>query len=159
MSQPCEGMQSVIPSEKPDRQGDGLNRDINGSEDRNFLTAGKDRQSFEKERVMKPIEISDDLFCGRIDFCDAAVSNGCEELSCGEYHRKWPTPEQYLEEYGKEYPDDWAVYFTKAGQWFEYQIDNYATAKNWQKEFPDDIWIIICACTIFGKPDDYWRPL
>ena len=40
--------------------------------------------------------------------------NGCD--GCRNYNRKWPTPEQYREEYGKEYNDDWPVWIL-IGTW------------------------------------------
>jgi hypothetical protein len=101
---------------------------------------------------MIPIEISDNLFCGRTDFCDAAISNGCEGLSCGECHRKWPTPEQFKEEYGEKYPDDGAVYARckKIIGWYSMP---YYWAKT-SSEYDD----IVCACTPFIKPSKDWRP-
>jgi len=102
---------------------------------------------------MKPIEISNDLFCGRTDFCDAAISNGCEGLSCGECHRKWPTPEQFKEEYGEEYPDDGAIYFV--------EDDFYRDEISWKAgTYKDDFSsaYIVCACTPFGNPPADWRP-
>ena len=104
---------------------------------------------------MKPIEISDDLFCGRTDFCDAAVSNGCEELSCGECHRKWPTPEQFKEEYGKDWTG--AVYYHCTNG----ECDtNDCTAKEWSTKGYGCLCdpIVICACAPFGWPDKDWRP-
>jgi hypothetical protein len=35
---------------------------------------------------------------------------GLDRFSCDSCHRKWPTPEQFKEEYGEDYPDDGAVY-------------------------------------------------
>ena len=80
----------------------------------------------------------------------------CALGRCGRYHRKWPTPEQYKEEYGKEYPDDWAVYcFTFDGAKDTWVAGNYRYAKQCG-EYGDDF--IVCACTPWGKPPDDWRP-
>jgi hypothetical protein len=106
---------------------------------------------------MKPIEISDELFCGRIDFCDAAILNGCEELSCGECHRKHPTPEQFLEEYGEEWKG--AVYYLC----MDAECDNHRCgAKKWTTDeygcLIENERLTVCACTPFGKPGKDWRP-
>ena len=106
---------------------------------------------------MKPIEISNDLFCGRTDFCDAAISNGCEGFSCGECHRKWPTPEQYQKEYGVEISKDFPVWYRLAdvGRYLPWSLKTYFEAI----EVTDDgIDQIVCACAPFGRPPDDWRP-
>jgi len=95
---------------------------------------------------MSVLEISDDLFCGRTGFCDAAISNGCEELSCGECHRKWPTHVQFEKEYGKKWKGA-CYYFTNNEHW--------ADAISWAPA--DVITSVVCACTPFGKPNDNWR--
>jgi len=108
---------------------------------------------------MKPIEISDNLFCGRADFCDAAINNGCEELSCGECHRKWPTPEQYKKEYGEEYPNDGAVYYFYHGKWQVIKLSHAKTISEFSHK--ENSWLrcpIVCARTPFGKPGMDWRP-
>ncbi|MDR0443233.1 MAG: hypothetical protein LBH44_07505 [Treponema sp.] len=121
---------------------------------------------------MKPIEISDDLFCGRMDFCDAAVSNGCEELSCGECHRKWPTPEQFKEEYGYEWPNDGPVWYrhsynpvverNKKNKPVKIDMETIKYNPWYLTEFASAIKNhpvhIVCACTPWGKPPDDWRP-
>jgi hypothetical protein len=40
--------------------------------------------------------------------CYGKIDGNCE--GCSAYHRKWPTPEQYKEEYGGEYPEDGAAW-------------------------------------------------
>ena len=81
---------------------------------------------------------------------------------CGKYHRKWPTPEQFLEEFGEEYPDDAAVYelietpekgFDDKPKPFFWNTSEY---RNTRLLFPESL--IICACTPWGKPPDNWRP-
>jgi len=100
---------------------------------------------------VKPIELKNDLFCSRVDFCDAAISNGCEELSCGECHRKWPTPEQFQEEYGENYPLNGAVYALFEDYWKPTSLFEATHPMRGKL-------IIVCACTPFGKPDEEWRP-
>ena len=76
------------------------------------------------------------------------------------FHRKWPTPEQYREEYGREYPDDWAVYvweyipYPNNDYKYKWVVKDYLFAKT----LPLKDKIIICACTPWGKPPDNWRP-
>ena len=81
----------------------------------------------------------------------------CRDCHC--YHRKHPTPEQYKEEYGFEYPDDATVYLRKYygeagyGNW---GAGSYADRKAFSKFSPGVE--IICACTPFGRPPVAWRP-
>jgi len=88
-----------------------------------------------------------------IDFGDETCTGCCN------YHRKHPTPEQYKEEYGEEYHDDWAVYVL-----FETVISSswtaalFSEAKSSIAKNPSFYSNIICACTPFGSPDDDWRP-
>ena len=106
---------------------------------------------------MKPIEISDDLFCSWDNFCNAAISNSCDELSCGECHRKWPTPEQYLKEYGEKYPDEGAVYYLH--EYDGWDTGTYDEIQRIQSvDGKDVIKAIVCACTPWGCPPEEWRP-
>ena len=89
------------------------------------------------------------------------ISKCCDCRCC---HRKHPTPEQFKEEYGEEYPNDGAVYGRRTIN------DDKTIFADWRVMFFDD-WIIqthiipkdvviqtVCACTPFGKPDRDWRP-
>jgi len=81
-----------------------------------------------------------------------------ENKGCACYHRKHPTPEQFKEEYGKEYPDDGAVYvliksLKGSGYW---NIDGYGRYLAEMGGVIENL--IVCACTPYGKPDDNWRP-
>ena len=81
---------------------------------------------------------------------DAGV---CRKERCPHYHRKYPSLEQFREEYGYEYPDDGAVYELDENHW---PID-----RNWfvgAKKHCGKNSVIVCACTPFGIPDDNWRP-
>ena len=105
-------------------------------------------------------EIDKDFYCSASFYQNIKVSDSgtgyCRayKRSCGKicsaFHRKYPTPEQYKEEYGRELPDDFPVYALLNGSW---QVTNFFTAKeDW---FASDL---VCACTPFGKPDRDWRP-
>jgi hypothetical protein len=72
---------------------------------------------------------------------------------CPAYHRRYPTPEQFRQEYGEEYPDDGAVYILLDK--LLWAAGTYYNAKLY-KPYGDEL--IVCACTPFGKPDDDWRP-
>jgi len=99
---------------------------------------------------------------------DLCGSQGCGRQDCKNFHRKWPTPEQFEEEYGKEVPDDFPVWLNA---WYEneksmyvsgeYELMKYAVAKSFIELKNDDLikrWAILCACTPFGKPPKDWRP-
>jgi len=91
---------------------------------------------------------------------------------CNQCHRKHPTPEQFREEYGREYPKDWAVYSknnnqyderTKryGGKWAKWEVESYADfLKTVSNHHPDIAgrFIAVCAVTPFGRPGDNWRP-
>jgi len=75
----------------------------------------------------------------------------CTDNDCGFFHRKFPTPEQFKEEYGEEWTG--AVYFMDGDDPNDiWQIDCIENA------FEDERYYIICACTPFGKPPQDWRP-
>jgi hypothetical protein len=72
--------------------------------------------------------------------------------------RKWPTPEQYKEEYGEEYLNGSAVYWFNLAM-LQWTADSFLHAKV-IRDSParcNEIFII-CACTPWGKPPDNWRP-
>jgi len=103
-------------------------------------------------------EIDKEFYCsagayfgGNCDCFDGYCSDGCKNK-----HRKHPTPEQYKEEYGEEYPDNGAVYALEEAiidrNKKEWQVRTYFSAKHCAFEN------VVCACTPYGKPDDKWRP-
>ena len=70
------------------------------------------------------------------------------------YCYKWPTPEQFKEEYGREYPDEGAVWVRTKGETnYFWCITTYEVAKYRGKDT-----VIVCACTPCGKPADSWIP-
>jgi len=78
----------------------------------------------------------------------------CPE-SCRMRHRKWPTPEQFKE----EYREDWmgAVYYHCTDD----ECDtNDCTAKEWSTQDYGCLCdpMVVCVCTPFGRPDKDWRP-
>ena len=77
----------------------------------------------------------------------------CAKSKCENYHRKWPTPEQYKEEYGEAYPNEGAVFFRRYN-------DTHWAVGVWDtvRKFNPIDYITVCACTPFGKPDKGWRP-
>jgi hypothetical protein len=121
-------------------------------------------------------EINRDFYCSagydaRFEFEDGDMcpmqlhlepeDRDCKNCTC--YHRKYPTPQQFKEEYGHEYPDNAAVYIRGYNTereglsgwtviFYKYAKLNglYLVGKQEQQ--------IICACTPWGKPPDDWRP-
>lgn len=115
-------------------------------------------------------EIDKDFYCsaGKIVMGEnltliwCSESKKCGNYKCGNYHRKWPTPQQFLEEYGEEYPDDGAVYgLFEPGRSCNNQTKWIVTTL---EEAEHNLFLhihkenIICACTPFGKPSKDWRP-
>jgi len=86
-----------------------------------------------------------EIICGHFPDCPK---------TCRQYHRKYPTPDQYKEEYGEEWKG--AAYFhcTKEG------CDTECDAKEWTTKEHGCLHkpIIVCACTPIGKPPSGWRP-
>ena len=84
----------------------------------------------------------------------------CDTCSCK--HRKFPTPEQFKEKYGKEWAG--AVY-TICNHDCPIGEKRNCIFKNWSDEHPinpptscDSYLVKVCACTPFGKPPADWRP-
>jgi hypothetical protein len=67
--------------------------------------------------------------------------------------RKHPTPGQFKEEYGREYPEDGAAYALLQGV-KGWTICDYKMAKGFNEKSEP----VVCACAPFGKPGDDWRP-
>ena len=103
-------------------------------------------------------EIDNDFYCtlGRDIMKQRYLCNNeCASCNCEAYHRKWPTPEQYREEYGKEW--DGAVYATRDnGTWEGFGCINQAEAVTM---FDCQKTVVVCACTPWGKPPADWRPV
>ena len=119
-------------------------------------------------------EINRDLYCSAESYENGACNRfpsdsnagftvkvmGCLQCRCSYRHRKWPTPSQFKDEYGEEYPDKGAVYVlqeTSRKSWWitmEYHESKYKNPLT----AAGNIRIIVCACTPFGRPDGDWRP-
>jgi hypothetical protein len=104
-------------------------------------------------------EIDRDSYCSANDYSVGkcvVTDNHSECYHClDNYHRKYPTPEQFKEEHGEEWKG--AVYYHCTATY----CDDECEAKGW---LANDEYgclcepIIICACTPWGKPPDDWRP-
>jgi len=119
------------------------------------------------------LEMNKDFYCAIDSYneeghCDFYDDGGiCECCRC--FRRKWPTPEQFREEYGKEVPDDFPVWMYKGT--YDYSFKEAATTATYQwtlmtfkdaeafeRNYPMLSGQIVCACTPFGKPVKDWRP-
>ena len=97
-------------------------------------------------------EIDKNYYCSAGSWVGGACYEGisdCKECKC--YRRKWPKPEQFLEEYGHEYPADGAVYLLE-GEMLGYTTKIFRMAKI------SSGYYIICACTPWGCPPEGWKP-
>ena len=113
-------------------------------------------------------EINNDFYCSGNHFrgtvCNLRYDEDeglyllCEKHGCpyGNYTRKYPTPEQFKEDYGDEYPDEGAVY----ALYHDTDTDWFVTAywENAKDSYKEGKCLVVCACTPFGKPDKEWRP-
>jgi len=100
-------------------------------------------------------EISKDLFCSGDHYKDGwCLMGDCAHVdSCTRCHRKFPTPEQYQDEYGEKPKVGTAVY--NHLPIYGMNDDGWVIG-TWAGKLPGTITVI--ACTPFGKPDDGWRP-
>jgi hypothetical protein len=97
---------------------------------------------------------------GYCKYMDCACKCGNCSLRC----LKWPAPEQFKEEYGRNVPDDMPVWALKRasmmnrGQIIDssyWELTQYGLYKN----PPYDCYALaVVACTPWGKPPDTWRP-
>jgi len=110
-------------------------------------------------------EIDKDFYCSADFFKEGECLKGLYpplslcNIVCPYYHRKYPTPEHFKSEYGFDYPDNAAVYYNHAVILDEkgkhYSGWECGILKHATKQF--DV-IIVCACTLWGKPPEDWRP-
>ena len=129
-------------------------------------------------------EIDKDFYCsghsfGGVEWCNnrnrLCVGITKDNITCECLHRKHPTPQQFKEEYGEEYPDDGAVYIDvtyifpdKDGNPQRcYAVHSYWKYKEMKQGYEAGRPItnpyfglhgVYCACTPFGKPPLNWRP-
>ena len=108
-------------------------------------------------------EIDGDFYCAdnflkkfaNGTFCTSSYSKSCICLDnkCTLRHRKWPTPEQFREEYGREWPDDAPVHYLDDDHLnHAWELDLHVNAVD------DERYLIVCASTPWGKPPGDWRP-
>jgi len=85
----------------------------------------------------------------------------CHTL-CKHLHRKYPTVDQFYDEYKTDYTDEQPVWlligYCGGGDW---EIFSLKEAR--EKIMLIDLetgwdFVVVCACTPFGKPDNDWRP-
>ena len=83
---------------------------------------------------------------------------------CSLRHRKWPTPDQYLKEYGKKWTG--AIYANCIQPDCDIDFGDCPFFRNWwlcdmeegSLGHCENNIISICACTPWGKPPYDWRP-
>jgi hypothetical protein len=114
-------------------------------------------------------EIDREHFCSRYqvlpDECDNhkcpecchpidVVKNG--RKGCAFCHRKWPTPEQFEEEYGYK-PYGLFYWIRIGGEWMPDEEESPSVYRE-DVNYGSCLNEIVVACTPYGKPPDNWRP-
>jgi len=94
--------------------------------------------------------IDDDLYC----FANAFIKENCEGEDCIHKHHKYPTLDQYKEEYGEGWKGAVYCHCTCSECTTECDAKGWTTNEYGCLHNP----IIVCACTPFGKPPSGWRP-
>ena len=105
-------------------------------------------------------EINAEFYCGAFErpAKDCPDYGTCERLECEAYHRKWPTPEQFKAEYGREHPDDGPVWERLRPMMNAGVVGDWILKKHLDRCTNDTTGYCVCACSPFGKPPDDWRP-
>jgi len=112
-------------------------------------------------------EIDRDFFCPYyVDrYCILMGNNRlCNSEGCPQLGHKWPTPEQFREKWGVEWPDGGAVYCKsltpKENKESVWHIFSFYWFKENQSRYQanGETLLCVCACTPWGKPEDNWRP-
>ena len=116
-------------------------------------------------------EINRDFYCladkvannGLVNYCLLKGSlidllDHCKK--CKHCHRKWPTPEQFVEKYSYEWPNDAAVYVFNNRAYSEgyptkWEVKEYGGKSKWSTY--GNHYTIVCASTPWGIPDKDWR--
>ena len=100
-------------------------------------------------------EIDNDFYCAQ-----AVMARGCPNephcFNCCSRHHKWPTPEQFKEEYGREPPPGilvWAYFRETIYEHGDWMFGTYEVARECNSDKP-----CVIACTPWGKPPDDWEP-
>jgi len=106
-------------------------------------------------------DIHKNYFCSTAGMSDCPEKGNC--VSCPDCHRKWPTPEMFFQEYGKDYPYEWAVWFCIPGDdsFNNWTLMVYEDALKHEYELEKAGFqapsFIVCACTPWGKPPEDWE--
>jgi len=108
-------------------------------------------------------EIDRDFYCpaNAVGYVNQNSEHHCygDCYCCEHKRRKYPTPEQYREEYGEEWKG--AMYTKCFSDFCKFTDCPYS---GWSSDpLPDfaaecDTLTRVCACTPWGKPPDNWRP-
>ena len=86
--------------------------------------------------------------------CGVDTQGSCTKSHCGYYRRKWPTPEQYEEEYGEKYLEERPIWYFSTAT-LSWELD----ALWHQRLLFEELHLpTVCATTPWGKPPDDWRP-
>ena len=118
-------------------------------------------------------EIDDNFFCGTEDEPAATCPEfwWCRDGSheCCDKHRKWPTLEQFREEYGEEWTG--AIYAVcgkpcergrgyLCAEWSAYDGPDHAASSYSSRSCEINVAApyIVCTCTPWGMPPDDRRP-
>jgi hypothetical protein len=104
-------------------------------------------------------EIDINFYCSSAGAVDCPEKGNCIASGCSDCHRKHPTPEQFKQEYGYEYPDRGAAYYLyNIGDGDFWRVDDLFYARLYSRKC--DKPVVICACTPFpiANPRDEWRP-
>jgi len=120
------------------------------------------------------VEINEDFYCSADSFKNSICHHNppqeysCLRLvgSCKFYHRKWPTPDQYREEYGEEYAGHRPVWWKPVegnGMWrtksYRAVMGVLERAKREGGLYYYSNILIVCACTPWDRPPADWRPV
>jgi hypothetical protein len=117
-------------------------------------------------------EINKDFYCSAnryrpekpaYDRCGGAESCDCQSDTCPHHHRKYPTPEQFKEEYGEEYAGHRPVWWKYADDNGIWRTKSYNAAMGVQERLNREGGLysnilIVCACTPWDRPPADWRP-
>jgi len=104
-------------------------------------------------------------------YCSSGRNTDCPERGhcrgCPDNHRKYPTPEQFKEEYGIELPDNFPVWWRwwswdnqecTEGHWEDWRLVKFGDLPTATKTGNPDKCHVVCACTPWPEPPMDWRP-
>jgi len=121
--------------------------------------------------------INENLFCSA-DYWDTWEGGICKDpchsgpkcdkdpSQCKHCHRKYPTPEQFCEEYGEKVPDTFPVWWRwwfwnnqecTEGEWEDWRLARFGDLPTATKTRDPDKCQIVCACSPWTEPPTEWR--